>query len=656
MGATYSKYKTWAADEVVTTPELNQQFDNERANLNPPGVDDYSASQAQMRLQTDPGAAGTESLATSLAGELERLRFALNRLIGGTYWYDAPALDFNSVATILGTTQVTPDNRVVSGRVRATSQQPIYLVPNGANLNVTLKASVTPLVCYINGTKKTLNADVSVTLLAAALGAANQVTLSWDGSFIGSTGQGGNTVPQNAYNGESDQGFYRYLPGVYGATITNQNGTYVTLRNPTNLEYFLCYLEPTANAGISRALRGYFFDSADAPITRKAMAFGAVCEAMRTGWIFLLDNLTLDVSYSNPKYAPVAPSGAAGDYWYNTITNRWSKHNGISFVDTPSVFVGIAVADGTACVGARSADFFKYRDEFSAAPIEYFSSSVVRTATSVAGANVEGHFLDFGRNVLTWDTAADLETGAVAANTYYYVYLTENGQRVISVEKPYEKPAALRGYYHPYHTWRAFGSFRTDAGALIVPGSVLSYGEASRPLIGDRSLSVSKMPLRPTGTDSSGFGNHILDSFDAIMTRTLVFNSTVTSVLTAAAQNLGSTQIRCSGRPVKIKLAALPNGVSQPSGVGIDSGTTLTSVTAIFWFFRDGTLIGTSMIRIDQAAGAKSYRYPPNVVEFEDLASTPGLHTYGIGFGVVAATNGCQAVVGPNVQLQVSET
>lgn len=68
-------------------------MDNILNALEPGGLDDYSATAAQMRLTHDPGEAGTESLATSMSGELERLRQillehgeALNPL--GTYWYE----------------------------------------------------------------------------------------------------------------------------------------------------------------------------------------------------------------------------------------------------------------------------------------------------------------------------------------------------------------------------------------------------------------------------------------------------------------------------------------------------------------------------------------------------------------------------------------
>src|SRR4029453_5543830 len=58
-------------------------------NLEPPKVDDYSLSLAQMQAMTDPGELGSESLATSLAGELERIRFAIKELKGTTHWYQS---------------------------------------------------------------------------------------------------------------------------------------------------------------------------------------------------------------------------------------------------------------------------------------------------------------------------------------------------------------------------------------------------------------------------------------------------------------------------------------------------------------------------------------------------------------------------------------
>lgn len=59
-------------------------------------MDDYSSNVTEMRTTTDPGEASSESLATSLQGELERLRFAIletKQILDGSlsYWYESPA-------------------------------------------------------------------------------------------------------------------------------------------------------------------------------------------------------------------------------------------------------------------------------------------------------------------------------------------------------------------------------------------------------------------------------------------------------------------------------------------------------------------------------------------------------------------------------------
>lgn len=52
-------------------------------------TDDYSASVAQMQSAVDPGERGSESLPTSMAGELERLRATLAEIKATTYWYES---------------------------------------------------------------------------------------------------------------------------------------------------------------------------------------------------------------------------------------------------------------------------------------------------------------------------------------------------------------------------------------------------------------------------------------------------------------------------------------------------------------------------------------------------------------------------------------
>ena len=80
MGATFSRVKTWTEGETLTAADLNGEIDNIHTNLTPTGVDDHSVNTVQMQATADPYPAGAESPATSLAGELERIRYLLKQI------------------------------------------------------------------------------------------------------------------------------------------------------------------------------------------------------------------------------------------------------------------------------------------------------------------------------------------------------------------------------------------------------------------------------------------------------------------------------------------------------------------------------------------------------------------------------------------------
>jgi len=98
-GGNYSRLHTWSNNEILTAADLNAEFDNEIANAVPGSLDDYSANASQMQSTSDPGESGSESLATSLAGELQRLRFAIAEMKvtldpSLSYWYQTPTKGF----------------------------------------------------------------------------------------------------------------------------------------------------------------------------------------------------------------------------------------------------------------------------------------------------------------------------------------------------------------------------------------------------------------------------------------------------------------------------------------------------------------------------------------------------------------------------------
>lgn len=81
-------FYTYTVNDTVTSSNLNSNF-TQAATTNGTFqcLDDYSGTVGQMQSNTDPYASQTESLATTGAGELERLRYVLRNVLGLSQWY-----------------------------------------------------------------------------------------------------------------------------------------------------------------------------------------------------------------------------------------------------------------------------------------------------------------------------------------------------------------------------------------------------------------------------------------------------------------------------------------------------------------------------------------------------------------------------------------
>ena len=87
-GGNCSVYRSWITGDSLTAGDLNSSFTSAAVtNDTQACTDGISDTVAGMRTQTDPFASQSESLATSGAGELERLRWVLSRALGWPYWY-----------------------------------------------------------------------------------------------------------------------------------------------------------------------------------------------------------------------------------------------------------------------------------------------------------------------------------------------------------------------------------------------------------------------------------------------------------------------------------------------------------------------------------------------------------------------------------------
>lgn len=84
-------HTTRSTGTVLTASIYNGDHQNHIDFQTPAGCDDYSSIVSQMRSEVNPYPSGSESLAVSGAGELERIRYVLNQMkgqnIATSYWY-----------------------------------------------------------------------------------------------------------------------------------------------------------------------------------------------------------------------------------------------------------------------------------------------------------------------------------------------------------------------------------------------------------------------------------------------------------------------------------------------------------------------------------------------------------------------------------------
>jgi len=439
-GANFPRLKNWTSTEDVTAADLNAEFDNILNNLTAANVDDFSANVSQMQSSTDPGEVGSESLATSVAGEIQRIRFLLTEITGSEEWYESPVSSILGLANAIGTGLTA--NRIVSGKVRSTSQQPLFLVPDGAARTITV--DVTPnLVYYIDSIEYSIITDTTLTNLTAAPSSNNTCAIN-DANAAGQywtaqQGEDGTEIPID----------------TVGSEISALVGKFAAFK--IGAEYFFAYVKSTT--ALSKCRRGFFFDSTGAPLPRVTYSDNDVITLVKLSWIYAKSDLTLTVTYNNPIWAKDEPSSPAiGDYWFDLQNNTWKTYTGTAFVTANANFIGMCVQNTTATIAARSFDFFKGYDDINTIELTPESNTQVKSRFIGSKINVFGASVLNDYNLHTWDMTLDLDTGVTeAASTYYYFYITELGDKIISSVKPYDRREDLRGYYHPHQSWRCVG-------------------------------------------------------------------------------------------------------------------------------------------------------------------------------------------------------
>ena len=356
-------------------------------------------------------------------------------------------------------------NAIVSGKVRTDSGQPDFLRASGAGASMTIQATATPLKITANGTSVTISADIAVSSLTVAP-AANNTCLVNDAALAGAA--------STKYTGEHESD--PLTIDTVGTEISNRIGQYVCLK--TSTEYMLAFVESATT--LRHVYRGFFFDSAGNPLVRVALSDNNTLTLMSLGWIFMDSNgSTVDVSYTSPKYAATAPAAPVlDDYWFDLTTRKWKRYDGSVYQIVNRTLIGLVVIDATNAIATRSFDFTKSFLDLIEMEVEVKSVTVARAKSGRNVISVYAQTNEFYAAPLEWDIAQHLESGLTeAVSTLYYLYITEKGAPKICVERPYDRLPDLKGFYHPYHSWRYVGVIYNDASSNITKANSLNSGK-----------------------------------------------------------------------------------------------------------------------------------------------------------------------------------
>lgn len=439
---------------------------------------------------------------------------------------DGQIIDFSSLTS--------STNSITSGAVRSTSDFPDFIRADGAAAEFDVLGAATNLVVNINGTSVTVSTDITETSLTVAPSSNNTATINDAG-----------LTDQESSKWQGEDGTTITITSA-GTEITNRVGQWAVFKKDT--EYFLAYIKSSTE--LTNAYRGFFFDSAGAPINRVTLANSDSISIMSTAWVFIEnDAATVDVTYTTPIYAAAAPSSpATGDYWYDSSNEVWKRYNGSDFVQINRTLIGIAVIDETNCVASRSFNFNRTFVAHQPIKLDYISATEIKPVNQEFDLNVYGVAVQNRFTQYVWDIASDLESGqSEGASTTYYAYVAQDGERILSDIKPYDQRGELKGWYHPYNAWRCVGYIFNDGSSNFDAVTLFTYhndnaleltkrGLANLEAFQDFTSSADQLPYfdgENSGaiTPITSFARTLLDDTSALATRTTLGIATVTEDL-----------------------------------------------------------------------------------------------------------------------------
>lgn len=467
MPATFNRLHNWALDEIITTAALNAEFDNILTNLDPSGLGGWSATVAQMRLVTSPGAIGSESLATALSGEIQRLRYMIQAILGSNaaQWYATPVTDLTQIRSALGSTLAT--SKITSGPSSLYSSASRFLLPGNSTPTVSVLGQTTAVVYAIGGQPYTISSNLVVGPLTLAPAAS---------AIVADAGQVGQE--SSKWQGEDSS---TLLISNASASITNLIGSYAAFKvvSNGNSEYFMGFVNSASS--LTNCLRGYFFSnsaSAVLPIDRIPISNGNTISLCKLTWLYGNTASAVVVGYTPPSISNATPSSPAiGDYWFNLATQVWMTYNSSVWMTASATLLGVCVQDTANTIAARSFDPYAVTLPYSNLILANNGSASLIAQNFGSKLGVGVNLLDFKNTRPVWSsTVMDPNfSTAFSASTTYWAYIGEQGQLYLSNEKPYQSANNGQGWYHPYEVWRAVGYAPTNSSTAFSAATLTTY-------------------------------------------------------------------------------------------------------------------------------------------------------------------------------------
>lgn len=566
--------------------------------------------------------------------------YADGLVIGGS------AIDFGNLTGIA--------NSIISGRTRSTSILPDFIRANGAAASFQVLGATTNLLLNIDNTATSVSTDLTESGLTTAPGSNNT-------ALVNDTGLTGQT--SSKYQGEDGT---TITIDTVGSEITDRIGQYVTLK--TGTEYMLAYVKSATE--LTNCYRGYYFDSSGLPVERVALNNNDTLTLMSTAWVFVEDDaVTVDVTYNTPIYAFTEPSSpTTGDYWFDRANEVWKRYSGSAFVTINRILIGIAVIDSTNCVVSRSLNFNKSYVAFNAMRAEYESVTEIQVKDTEFELSVYGEQICSKFSTFIWDITSDLELSQIeASNTEYYAYVTTDGEQVLSDIKPYNQNAELKGWYHPYNSWRAIARINNDGSSDFDSDTLLNYSDYDAVIgvdVQKYDIALDSLTTLTPATDKlayytgansaalttlTSFARTLLDDADAAAARTtlgiptqLVSSSSSTATSTTAIIPYDNTIPQNTEGTELVTVSITPKSASSKLVIEID--IPLIGITAVAQFFIGAFFVDSTANAIAASAASIDATTEPQTFRLRTVVSSgsTSARTYKFRYG---SSGGTQALV-----------